>query len=112
MPRPPQTRPPTGEAALFPAAAATLAAPPSPLEGQPASPSFPDARRQGLATAGIVQLRCRHPDDSGQPCIAWRLSRPDGQDWRPCWRCHTSMPPVQATRGGMSAPESGGPASD
>ena len=41
----------------------------------------------------IAQQRCAHPFE-GAPCVAWRLSRPGGQTWKPCWRCKVDAPPI------------------
>jgi hypothetical protein len=111
MPRRSQEGPPAGEAALFSPADAGAAALSSPPDGQPASLAL-DPGRRDLPAADIVQLRCSQPDGSGQPCIAWRLSRPDGQTWRPCWRCQTSLPPVQAARAGIAVADHAAAASE
>ena len=41
----------------------------------------------------IAQQRCGQLA-TGTPCIAWRLSRPGGEDWKPCWLCGTEAPPL------------------
>jgi hypothetical protein len=51
------------------------------------------ARSRFGARVHIAQQRCGQPA-TGPPCIAWRLSRPGGEGWRPCWLCKSGAPPI------------------
>ncbi len=59
-------------------------------------PALPIHASRSTGQRSPIHKRCGRPLDAKppRPCPAWRLSRPDGTSWKPCFACGAAAVPV------------------